>query len=213
MDLIINYGNKCPGCAAMCMEDGLKLAVPISLALCAHLHHGRQPSTTHQPPTTTLTHLTVQWGFAAGDLVYGLCCPLPVKLQTPHRTQTLPYHHRPSPAGPLLHVRLKDEGSRRSCSTRDATQQAGASTGLGRCWCLRCNTLLALPLRIHQARLRLRKKPTDQLGGPVAIQFLHLSLKCCCHDSCWYRAGLRTAGVAGCGHWHQQFQLHWSTGG
>ena len=24
-----------------------------------------------------------QWGLAAGDLVYGLCCPLPVKLQTP----------------------------------------------------------------------------------------------------------------------------------
>ena len=23
------------------------------------------------------------WGLAAGDLVYGLCCPLPVKLQTP----------------------------------------------------------------------------------------------------------------------------------
>ena len=29
---------------------------------------------------------TVSWGFAAGDLVYGLCCPFPVKLQTPHCT-------------------------------------------------------------------------------------------------------------------------------
>ena len=28
----------------------------------------------------------VLWGLAAGDLVYGLCCPLPVKLQTPHGT-------------------------------------------------------------------------------------------------------------------------------
>ena len=25
-------------------------------------------------------------GLAAGDLVYGLCCPLPVKLQTPQGT-------------------------------------------------------------------------------------------------------------------------------
>ena len=37
--------------------------------------------------------LLVQWGFAAGDLVYGLCRPLPVKLQTPHYTP---------PAGPPL---------------------------------------------------------------------------------------------------------------
>ena len=29
---------------------------------------------------------TVLRGLAAGDLVYGLCCPLPVKLQTPQGT-------------------------------------------------------------------------------------------------------------------------------
>ena len=31
-------------------------------------------------------HLRVLRGLAAGDLVYGLCCPLPVKLQTPQGT-------------------------------------------------------------------------------------------------------------------------------
>ena len=31
-------------------------------------------------------HLMVLRGLAAGDLVYGLCCPLPVKLQTPQGT-------------------------------------------------------------------------------------------------------------------------------
>ena len=38
------------------------------------------------PPTTSRARLAVQWGLAAGDLVCGLCCPLPVKLQTPHCT-------------------------------------------------------------------------------------------------------------------------------
>ena len=56
------------------------------------VQHGRQPSTPHQPSTTTRTCLPVQWGFAAGDLVCGLCCPLPVKLQTPHCTQMPPLH-------------------------------------------------------------------------------------------------------------------------
>ena len=35
---------------------------------------------------STRACLLVQWGLAAGDLVYGLCRPLPVKLQTPHYT-------------------------------------------------------------------------------------------------------------------------------
>ena len=56
------------------------------------VQHGRQPSTTHQPSTTTRTRWPVQWGFAAGDLVCGLCCPLPVKLQTPHCAQMPPLH-------------------------------------------------------------------------------------------------------------------------
>ena len=42
---------------------------------------------------STRACLLAQWGLAAGDLVYGLCRPLPVKLQTPHYTP---------PAGPPL---------------------------------------------------------------------------------------------------------------
>ena len=46
---------------------------------------GAKPETYTEQPWVALqlSRVSPSGGLAAGDLVYGLCCPLPVKLQTP----------------------------------------------------------------------------------------------------------------------------------
>ena len=74
-------------------------------------------------------------------------------------------------------------------------------------------TSFGITLRLPQPRLRLRKKPMTNFEGQRLLGFCISAFECCYHNSCWYHSGLRTAGVAGCWHWHQQFRPHWSTGG
>ena len=111
--------------------------------------------------------------------------------------------------------RSSRRSSRRSCrhySMRRNWHSNRCSTGyrcgyVCRCWRMRCNSL-CITLQPHQLRLRLRKRPIDQLECQRLLNFCISAFQCCYHDSCWYHAGLRKVGVAGCWRWHQQFRPH-----